>query len=57
MLLFAKYYRKMTSGWERGSVFKEIRPGARFKTGDFVEEKLEGLPQNDTPVTENICEP
>ena len=27
-----------------GIVFKEIRPGAGFKTGDFVQEKLRGLP-------------
>ena len=28
----------------RGTVFQEIRPGAGFKTGDFVKEKLGGLP-------------
>ena len=28
----------------RGTVFEEIRPGAAFETGDFVEEKLGGLP-------------
>ena len=28
----------------RGTVFEEIRPGAGFKTGDFVKEKLGGLP-------------
>ena len=27
---------------ERGTVFREIRPGTGFKTGDFVEEKLGG---------------
>ena len=27
----------------RGTVFQEIRPGAGFKTGDFVKEKLGGL--------------
>ena len=32
----------------RGTVFHQIRPGAGFKTGDFVEEKMGGLPQNDT---------
>ena len=31
-----------------GTVFQEVRPGAGFKTGDGVEEKLEGLPQNDS---------
>ena len=33
----------------KGTVFQEIRPWARFKTGDFVKEKLGGLPppQND----------
>ena len=28
----------------RGTVFQEIRPGAGFETGHFVEEKLGGLP-------------
>ena len=28
---------------EMGTVFGEIRPGAGFRTGDFVEEKLGGL--------------
>ena len=28
----------------RGTVFQEIRPGAGFKTGDLVKEKLGGLP-------------
>ena len=27
-----------------GHVFQEIRPGAGFETGDFVEEKSGGLP-------------
>ena len=27
-----------------GTVFQEIRPEAGFKTGDFVKEKLGGLP-------------
>ena len=31
-------------GVARGTMFQEIRPGAGFKTGDFVEEKLGGLP-------------
>ena len=28
----------------RDTVFQEIRPGAGFKTGDFVKENLGGLP-------------
>ena len=28
----------------RVTVFQEIRPGAGFKTGDFVKEMLGGLP-------------
>ena len=35
-------------GGARGTVLKEIRPGAGFKTGDFVKEVLGGLPQNDS---------
>ena len=31
-------------GVSRGAVFQEIRPGAGFETGDFVKEKLGGLP-------------
>ena len=31
----------------RGTVFRNIRPGAVSKTGDFVRETLEWLPQND----------
>ena len=31
-------------GVARGTVFQEIRPGARFKTGDLVKENLGGLP-------------
>ena len=31
-------------GGGRGTVFQEIRLGAGFKTGDFVEELLGGLP-------------
>ena len=39
----------MTSGWvSKGTVFQDIRQRAGFKTGDFVKEKLEGLPQNDS---------
>ena len=29
-------------GVARGTVLQEIRPGAGFKTGDFVKEKLGG---------------
>ena len=32
----------MTSAGVRSTVLQEIRPGAGFKTGDFVEEKLGG---------------
>ena len=35
-------------GAARGAVLQEIRPGAGFKTGDFVEEKLGALLQNDS---------
>ena len=31
-------------GVTRSTVFQEIRPGAGFKTGEFVKEKLGGLP-------------
>ena len=32
------------SGWQgRGTAFQEVRPGAGFKTGDFVEEKFGGV--------------
>ena len=37
-------YRTMTVGVSRDTVIQEIRPGAGFKTGDFVKEKLGGLP-------------
>ena len=33
----------MTSGAARGTVFQEIRPGAGFEIGHFVEEMLGGL--------------
>ena len=33
----------------RGAVFQEVRPGAGFKTGDFVKEQLGGLPSKTTP--------
>ena len=32
----------MTAGMARVTVFQEIRPGAGFKTGGFVREKLGG---------------
>ena len=32
------------AGVPRGPEFQEVRPGAGFKTGDFVKEKLGGLP-------------
>ena len=44
IFMFAWVYRAMSSGRQGGTVFQEIRPGAVFKTGDFVEEKLGGLP-------------
>ena len=31
-------------GVARATVFQEIRPNVDFKTGDFVKEKLGGLP-------------
>ena len=36
----------MASGRQMGAVLQDIyiRPGAGFQTGDFVEEKLRGLP-------------
>ena len=43
IFLFAKDDRTITSGRvARGAVFQELRPGAGFKTGDFVKEKLGG---------------
>ena len=38
----ARVYRSITSGCPGRTVFEEIRPGAGFETGDFVEEKLGG---------------
>ena len=35
-------------GGASGTVFQDIRPGSGFKTGDFVREKVWGLPQNDS---------
>ena len=34
----------MSGRASRDAVIREIRPGAGFDYGDFVEEKLEGLP-------------
>ena len=31
-------------GVSRDTLFQEIRPGARFETGDFFEETFRGLP-------------
>ena len=42
--LLAKDYRMMSSGGARGTVFQEIQPRVGFETGDFVQEKLGGLP-------------
>ena len=44
IFLFAKAYRTITSGWQGGTVYQEMRPGRGFKTGDFDEEKFGGLP-------------
>ena len=42
-LLLAKETAKtMTSGRARGAVVQEVRPGAGFKTSDFVNERLGG---------------
>ena len=38
------YHRTTTSGWQGEPYFQETRPGAGFKTSDFVKEKLGGLP-------------
>ena len=49
IFLFAEGYRTMTSGRvARDTVFQEIRPGVGFETGDFVKEKLGGLPSRST---------
>ena len=34
----------------KATVVQEIRPGAVFKTDDFVRVKLRGLPKNDSKV-------
>ena len=46
-------------GVARGTVFEEIRPGAGFRTSDFVKETLGGLPsrkqkKNDSLITLTI---
>ena len=38
----------MTVGMARVTEFQEIRPGAGFKTGDFVKEMFGRLPYNDS---------
>ena len=48
IVLFARDFRTVASGWEGAPYLQEIRPGAGFKTGNFVEEKLGGPPQNDS---------
>ena len=41
----AKDNRPLTSGWQVAPyVFQGIWPGAGFKAGDFVRQKLGGLP-------------
>lgn len=40
VFLNAKGYRTMTSGWQVDTVVEEIPPWDRFKTDDFVEERL-----------------
>ena len=41
LFLFAEDYRTMRDIWvARGTVFRQVRPGDGFKTGDFVHEKL-----------------
>ena len=43
IFLFAKDYTSNDDvGVARGTAFQELRPGAGFKTGDFVKEKLGG---------------
>ena len=44
ILLFAKGYRTMTSGWKGASCCRRCDRGAGFITGDFDDEKLGGLP-------------
>ena len=40
-------------GVSRDTVFQEIRPGADFETGDFVQERLGELPKKDSRVLNN----
>ena len=43
--LFAQNILSNDDAWVAwGTKFQEILPGAGFKTGDFVKEKLGGLP-------------
>ena len=43
VVLFAKDYRLMTSGWQGAPYFRRHdRESAGFKTGDFVQEQLGG---------------
>ena len=39
IFLFAKDYRTVASGWQAGTVFQELGPGAGLKAGDFIKEK------------------
>ena len=46
--MFAKEgLSKCGVGVARGTEFQEVRPGDGFKTGDFVKEKLGGLPHQE----------
>ena len=55
ILLFAKNGLSNDDvGVSRATVLQEIRPGAGFKTGDFVEEKLRGLPQDNYLLETNV---
>ena len=44
----------MMSGCQGTPYFQEIRPGAGFKTGDFVEEKLGEPPQDNYLLEVNV---
>ena len=50
MFLACKGLSNDDVGVARSIIFQEIRPGAGFKTGDFVEERLQELSLNDTDV-------
>ena len=41
-------------GVPRDTVFQEVRSGAGFETGDFVNEKMGELPWNDSTYSQNI---